>query len=277
VKNNMSHHFKRSTFAVGIALVFAFIAVTGRSTQGQAQPAGLPRTPDGKPNLNGIWEALNTANWDIQDHAAKAGPVIALGAAFSQPAGLGIVEGNDLPYKPAMLAKKKANGENWLTEDPEVKCFMPGVPRATYQGYPFQIVQSPQDILMAYEFASASRIVRMNTKDESPTDSWMGWSRGSWQGDTLVIDVTGFNDQTWFDRAGNFHSDALHVVERYSLKDRDHLNYEATIEDPNVFTRPWKISMPLYRRVDKNAQLLEYKCVEFVEELMYGHLRKRTN
>ena len=273
----MSYPLKRSTLAIATALVLAFIAVAGRSTQGQAPAAGLPRTPDGKPNLNGIWQALNTANWDIQDHAAKAGPVIALGASFSVPAGLGIVDGNEIPYRPNMLAKKKQNGDNWLTQDPEVKCYMPGVPRATYQGYPFQIVQSPQSILIAYEFASASRIVRMNTKDESPTDSWMGWSRGSWQGDTLVIDVTGFNDQTWFDRAGNFHSDALHVVERYNFRDRDHLNYEATIEDPNVFTRPWKITVPLYRRIDKNAQLLEYKCVEFVEELMYGHLRKRTN
>jgi hypothetical protein len=104
----------------------------------------------------------------------------------------------------------------------------------------------------------------------------MGWSRGSWDGDTLVVDVTSMGDQTWFDRAGNYHSDALHVVERYTRTDPDHLTYEATIEDPKTFTRPWKISMPLYRRVEKNMQLLEYKCVEFAEELMYGHLRKRS-
>src|SRR5712692_4749315 len=193
----MSHHIKRSTFAIAIALVVAFIAASGKPTEGQAPGAAIPRTPDGKPNLNGIWQTLNTANWDIQDHAAKAGRVIALGASFSVPAGLGVVEGNEIPYKPDMLAKKKQNAEKWLTDDPEIKCYMPGVPRATYQGYPFQIVQSPQSILIAYEFASASRIVRMNTKDESPTDSWMGWSRGSWMGDTLVIDVMGFNDQTW--------------------------------------------------------------------------------
>ena len=110
---------------------------------------------------------------------------------------------------------------------------------------------------------------------ESPIDTWMGHSRGRWEGETLVVDVTSFNGQTWFDRAGNFHSDALHVVERYTAISPDALMYEVTIEDPKVFTRPWKMSMPLYRRLEKNIQLLEFKCVEFVEELMYGHLRKK--
>jgi hypothetical protein len=273
----MSHHVKRSTLAIAAALVLALIALAGRSTSGQAQAGGIIRGSDGKPNMNGIWQALNTANWDIQDHPARMGPVISLGASFSVPAGLGIVEGNEIPYRPEMLEKKKTNGENWMTLDPEVKCFMPGIPRATYQGYPFQIVQSPQSVLFAYEFASAARIVRMNIKEESPTDTWMGWGRGRWEGDALVIDNTSFNDQTWFDRAGNFHSDQLHVLERFTMRDRDHLNYEATITDPKVFTRPWKMSMPLYRRIERNAQLLEYKCVEFVEELMYGHLKKKTN
>jgi hypothetical protein len=152
---------------------------------------------------------------------------------------------------------------------------MPGIPRATYMPYPFQIVQTPTTVLMAYEFASASRIIRMNSKEEAPVDSWMGWATGRWDGESLVVDVTGFNDQTWFDRAGNFHSEALKVTERYTPTSQDTLQYEATIEDPKTFTRPWKISMPLYRRVERNAQLLEYKCVEFVEELMYGHLRRR--
>jgi hypothetical protein len=259
------------------ALVVFSLGVIPTSGQAPAQAYRAPRTGDGKPNLNGIWQANNTANWDIQDHAAKRGPVLALGAAFSVPGGLGIVEGNEIPYKPEALAKKRENAANWLTGDPEIKCFMPGVPRANYMPYPFQIVQSTDYILIAYEFASASRTVRMNYKEESPTDSWMGWSRGRWEGETLVIDVTGFNDSTWFDRAGNYHSDKLHVVERWSASSPNTLNYEATIEDPNVFTRPWKVSFPLYRRVEKNAQLLEYKCVEFVEELMYGHLRKQPS
>jgi len=264
----------RSTVAVATAgltaVVLSLLVIPG---QGQT-PAGYkaPRTPDGKPNLNGIWQAVNTANWDIQDHPARQGPIIALGAAFSVPAGQGVVDGNEIPYKPEALAKKRANAADWLKLDPEIKCYMPGIPRATYMPYPFQIVQTPTNILMAYEFASASRIVRMNTKEEAPVESWMGWSIGRWEGETLVIDVTGFNDATWFDRAGNHHSEQLHVVERYTATGPNSLNYEVTIEDPQVFTRPWKMSMPLYRRLDRNVQLLEYKCVEFVEELMYGHL-----
>jgi hypothetical protein len=234
-----------------------------------------PRAADGHAYLNGIWQALNTAHWDIQDHAARQGPVVALGASFSVPAGAGVVEGNELPYQSWAAQKKKENAANWQTLDPELKCYLPGVPRATYMPYPFQIVQSAKTLLMSYEFASASRIVHLTDVGEAPIDSWMGWSRGRWEGDTLVVDVKGFNDQTWFDRAGNFHSEALHVVERYTRTGQDHLWYEATIEDPKVFTRPWKMSMPLYRRIEKNAQLFEYKCVEFVEELMYGDLRKK--
>jgi hypothetical protein len=262
-----------TTVMTGIA-VAVLIAVAVKPTATQSPAPGVSRTADGRPDLNGIWEALNTANWDLQDHAARKGPVSALGAAYSVPAGRGVVEGNEIPYLPAALAKKKENVEHWMTQDPEVKCFMPGIPRATYMPYPFQIVQTPTHVLMAYEFASAARTIYMNSKTEAPVDSWMGWSRGSWEGDTLVIDVTGFMPDSWFDRAGNFHSDALHVVERYTPLTRDAIQYEATIEDPQVFSRPWKISMPLYRRLDKNVQLLEYKCVEFAEEAMYGHLRK---
>jgi hypothetical protein len=260
--------------ASGVAIL---LSAASRPTAGQAPAYRAPRTPDGKPNLNGLWQALNTANWDLQDHAARQGPVIALAAAFSVPEGFGVVEGNEIPYRPEALAKKKENAANWLTRDPEIKCYLPGVPRATYMPYPFQIVQTPTHVLMAYEYANASRTVYMNSKEEAPVDFWMGWSRGRWEGETLVVDVTGLNDQTWFDRAGNYHSDALHVIERYTPIDANHLMYEATIEDPKVFTRPWKISMPLYRRIEKNAQLGEYICVEFAEELMFGHLTKRPS
>jgi hypothetical protein len=242
-----------------------------------ATQARIARTADGKPNFTGVWQAINTANWDIQTHEAKAGPVVALGAAFAVPGGVGVVEGNEIPYQPWALEKKKQNAENWMELDPEVKCFMPGIPRATYQPFPFQIVQSTNTIVMAYEFTSASRIVRMNTKETSPSPAWMGWSVGRWEGDTLVIEVTDHVPDTWFDRAGNFHSEALKVTERITALDANTLNYEATIEDPKVFTRPWKMSMPLYRRREPNAQLMEYKCVPFVEELMYGHLRKRPS
>ena len=266
---------KTTLFAIVVAA--AALAVTAVVMASRQASAYAPaRTADGKPDLNGIWQAVNTAHWDLQDHAARPGPVVSLGAAFSVPGGMGVVEGNDIPYQPWAAAKKKANAERWLSDDPEIKCYMPGVPRATYMPYPFQIVQTPDNVLMAYEFASASRIIRMGQPGEAPADSWMGWSRGRWDGDTLVVDVTALGDQTWFDRAGNFHSDALHVVERYSVAGADILRYEATIEDPKVFTRPWKISMPLYRRADPHAQLLEYKCVEFAEPVLYGHLSRRT-
>jgi hypothetical protein len=186
-----------------------------------------------------------------------------------------VVEGGQIPYLPAAVAKRNDNRANWLKLDPEIKCFMPGIPRATYLPYPFQIVQSADTVVFSYEFASTSRVVRMNSKAESPAPAWMGWSIGRWDGESLVIDVTDHMEETWFDRAGNYHSDALKVTERYTAIDPHTLQYEATIEDPKVFSRPWKISMPLYRRRDPNMQLMEYKCVEFAEELMYGHLRKK--
>jgi hypothetical protein len=264
---------KATVRLIGSALVLVVLNLIVAAAQGTATYRA-PRTTDGKPDLNGIWQAINTANWDLQDHAAREGPVVALGAAFSIPGGQGVVEGNEIPYQPWAAKKKEENGRNWVALDPEVKCYMPGIPRATYMPYPFQIVQTPTNILMAYEFASASRMIRMNSNAKSPTDSWMGWSKGRWEGETLVVDVTDLNDQTWFDRAGNFHSDALHVTERFTRTSPDTLRYEASIEDPKVFTRPWKIEMPLYRRLEKNVRLVEYKCVEFAEELLYGHLRR---
>ena len=117
----------------------------------------------------------------------------------------------------------------------------------------------------------------MGKPTEAPVDSWMGWSNGKWVGDTLEVDVTGLNGNAWFDRAGNYTTDSTHVVERFTLADADHINYEATITDPKLFTRPWKINLTLYKHMEKNFQLLEFKCVEFAEEMLYGHLRKRYN
>jgi hypothetical protein len=242
-----------------------------------AQTYRAPRTADGKPNLGGIWQALNEAYWDIEGHAAAPGRVLALGAADAVAPGLGVVEGGAIPYLPEAAAKKKENFENRLTLDPEIKCYLPGVPRATYMPQPFQIIQSAKHIMIIHQYAAAVRTIYMDNQTEAPADSWMGWSNGRWEGETLVVDTTAFNDKTWFDRAGNFHSDALHVVERFTAADADHLNYEVTIEDPKVFSRPWKMSMPLYRRKEKNAQILEFRCVEFVEELIYGHLKKQTS
>ena len=231
----------------------------------------------GNPDLNGIWQAMGAAHWDLEAHAARAGPVAELGALGAIPAGLSVVEGGEIPYQPWARAKQRENRDDWMARDPVVKCFMPGIPRATYMPFPFQIVQASEHVLITYEFANASRIVYMNRPDfEHPLETWMGHSRGRWEGDTLVIDVDSHVADTWFDSSGNFHSEALHVVERFSKLGPDTLLYEAEITDPGVFERAWKIRMPLYRRVEDNAQLLEYKCAEFAEELMYGHLRKKT-
>jgi hypothetical protein len=240
-----------------------------------AQAYRAPRAADGHADLNGIWQAVNTANWDIQDHSAQAGSMWELGAIGAIPPGQGVVEGNDVPYLPAAAAKKKQNFANRRTQDPEAKCYMPGIPRANYMPYPFQIIQSPQGILFVYEYASSNRFVNMGKPIEAGSDTWMGTNNGHWEGDTLVIDVTGLNGLAWFDRSGNFASDKLHVVERFTRVDASHLNYEATIEDPSVFSKPWKISMPLYRHAEKNAQLLDFKCVEFAEELLYGQFKKK--
>jgi len=268
-------------------VVFSVAVVPVMAQTRPATAYRAPRAPGGHPDFNGIWQAINEANYDIEAHTARpamalrAGPygpvpssvVLPLGAVGAVPPSLGVVEGDEIPYLPAALAKKKENQEKWLTSDPEIKCYLPGVPRATYMPYPFQIFQSASQILIAYEYAGAVRNIFLKDPGPPPVDSWMGQSVGRWEGETLVIDVKGFNDQTWFDRAGNHHSDALHVVERYTRTSPDVISYEATIEDPKTFTRPWKIRMPLYRRQD--TQLMDFKCVEFVEELLYGQWRKK--
>jgi hypothetical protein len=265
----------------------AFAAGSLAPLTGQSRTGGIPRL-NGKPDLNGLWQAVNSANYDIQAHTAKAalqmrpGPIVpipakevlALGAVGSVPSGAGVVEGDELPYTAEGLKKKQENQEQWLTRDPEIKCYLPGVPRATYMPFPFQIIQSSAATFIAYEYAGAVRHIYPKDPGPAQIDSWMGMSYSTWEADTFVVHTSGFNDQTWFDRAGNHHSDKLKVTERYTMTDADHINYEATIDDPVTFTKPWKMSMPLYRRVEKNAQLGQFKCVEFVTELMYGHLRK---
>ena len=258
-----------------IAVLLAACAPAPPADDAEAKYSA-PRTPDGDPDLNGIWQALNTAHWDLEAHAARQGPAPMVGALGAIPAGLSVVGGDTIPYREDAAEQRAANRANWLALDPAVKCYMPGIPRAVYMPFPFQFVQTPEAILVAYEFASTSRVIhldRAGTEAELP--SWMGYSLGHWDGDTLVVDVTAQVADTWFDASGNFHSDALHVVERYTPTGPDTLWYEATIDDPNVFTRPWTISMPLYRRLEPNAQILEYKCVEFAEEATYGHLYQR--
>jgi hypothetical protein len=298
--------FNRQTGLFFAAASVAAIGLVALRTTGQAPrssqaaqtvqaarasaPSRPARTADGHPNLNGIWQATTTANWDLLAHTMRpavaqpgvypdvpvlAAPVLALGAAGGVPPGPGVVEGDEIPYKPEAAAQKKENAEHWLDRDPEVRCYMPGIPRAMYMPYPFEITQGTNKIEMAFEFNSASRTIHLDQVDPPPADTWMGFSVGRWEGNTLVVNSDHFNDRTWFSRAGDFHSDALHVVERFTPITPDALRYEVTIEDANVFTRPWKMSMVLYRQLEQNARLMEYKCVELAEETFLGHLRKK--
>ncbi len=243
-----------------MVLVAGHFQVSGLA-QARYQP---PRTADGKPDLQGLWQALNTAVWDIQDHHATLGV----------PAGQGIVEGNEIPYRPEALTQREANRKN-RAADPETKCWMVGVPRIMYMPFPIEIVQTPAQVTILSEYAHTVRRIYLNSQHpdgEAGEIEWfMGDSRATWDGDTLVVDVVHFTGETWFDRSGNFHSNALHVVERFTRTGPDHLLYEATIEDPKTFTRPWTISMPLYRRVEPDARLLEYECPAMLE------LQKDTN
>ena len=254
-----------------------------------AEPFKAPRGADGvHPDFSGVWQAIGSAHYDIEPHTARAsvelrpgpfGPVPAartlyFGAVGAVPAGTGVVRGGRIPYLPEALAVRDENRANWSERDPEVKCYLPGVPRATYMPYPFQIFHNDSALFIAYEYAGATREIYLEDPGEAPIDSWMGWSHGSWDGDTLVVRVTGQNDRTWFDRAGNHHSAAMVVTERYTLTSPHHMHYEATIEDPETFSEPWTIELPLYRRMEADAQVLEFRCIPFVEELLYGDLRR---
>jgi hypothetical protein len=255
----------------GLALLVMAIATgVAQAQRGAAPPRAPgaqtaaaytgPRTPDRKPDLNGIWQVLNTAHWNVEAHSASEGV----------PAGISVVNGGPIPYQPWALAKRNENFKNRLIADPLRKCFMPGVPRATYLPFPFEITQTANHIGIAYEFAHATRTIFLDgTPHMEDLDFWMGDARGKWEGDTLVVDTVSLGDQTWFDEAGNFHSDALKVVERFTPIDATHITYEATIDDAKVFTRPWTMSMIVYRRLEKNLELLDYECAEHVYEKLF--------
>ncbi len=230
----------------------------------------------GPPNLNGLWQAMGSASWNLEGHTASKTPVTGvLGAFGGIPAGMSVVEGGEIPYLPAALARRNSNREDWTNLDPAAKCYIPGIPRLTYMPYPLQILQSEKKIFIAYEFGSNSRTIHLDRPGTvAPLPSWMGYSLGRWEGNTLVVDVRSQMAETWFDSAGNYHSASLQVEERYTPMGENHIQYEAIITDPELFSRPWKISLPLYRRLETDARILEYKCVEFAEDLLYDHLRK---
>jgi hypothetical protein len=265
-------------------LILSLLAATAPLTAQE-----IPRLSNGRPDFSGIWQVLNEANYDLEPHVARhslqmregpEGPVpsittLRMGAVGAVPGSMGvIVGGGKIPYTAEARALKEENMAHWSERDPEVKCFLPGVPRATYMPMPLQIVQSENDMFIAYQYAGAVRDIYMNNPGPSQVDSWMGWSVGSWEGDTLVVDVTGLAEGTWFDRAGSHHSYQLHVVERYTMMGPNHIDYQATISDPLVLTEPFTIRMPIYRRMEENARLMDFRCVEFVEELIYGEWRR---
>ena len=291
----MGPEFRRSMGGIGTAVVIATLWSATSSVVGQSQTT-YKRTADGQPDLNGFWQALNTANWDLEEHGALPSPYPnLLGAYLAQPPGPSVVEGGTIPYKPEALAKRNQQFEKRLetdplildnitedTADPEAKCFQGGVPRSTYMPFPFQIVQTRDKIFVAYPFGGQSARIIHADKDLNKAraalldiDSWMGQSVGRWEGDTLVVDTRWFAKTVWLDRAGNFYSKNANVVERYTPTSPYHLRYEATIEDPTVFTRPWKISMPLYRLVEPKMELLEFQCIPFAEDFIYGKLYKQ--
>jgi hypothetical protein len=252
---------------VAAALLLTLPAAAGPLTQ-------IPKAADGHPDLSGVWQAMNTAHWNLEPHTSAYPVVTELGAQFAVPPGLGVVDGGAIPYLPAARAERDKHFANRLADDPEGKCYLGGVPRSTYMPYPFQIFQNKRDVIIVYQYATGFRRIFVDGKDEAPLNAWMGWSNAHWEGDTFVVEVTGLNGQTWLDRAGNYFSDNAKVVERYTPMGPNHMRYEATIEDATVFSRPWKIRMPLYRVVDDNYRMLEFKCEPYAEEKIYGHLRK---
>ena len=276
--------------ATAAAFVMGGTGTALAQASAQQQTQQLERI-DGKPNLNGVWQVLGTANANLEPHSAEANPVPGaerlLGTMASTPAGLGVVEGGTIPYKPEALERLNLNKANRVKHDPEAACYLPGIPRATYMNFPFQIVQGGgDDILMVYEYANANRVIEMRDVDIPPIDTWMGTSYGHWDGDTLEIvtlsqgpgevklpgGVMEPNGVTWLDRAGNYLSPTATVTERFTKMGDNHIQYSVTITDPELYTRPWTISMPIYRRMEPNAQLLDFRCVPFSEPLLYGDL-----
>ena len=229
-----------------------------------AQTAPIPRLASGKPDFSGIWQTLSEADYDLEPHAGRR----------DAPPSPGVIEGGTIPYLPQALAQKRSNFEARGKDDPRLKCWALGVPRSVYYPAPFQIFQRDRDLTLVHQFGHQVRTIHTNeTLHPTETDEgfWLGDSRGRWEGDTLVVDVTDFNEETWLDRAGDYHSDALHVVERWRFVDPDTIAYSATLDDKKVFSRPWTVDVLLHRRRDKNFQLIEDYCFTLEYEQYYPH------
>ncbi len=240
--------------SLAAALVSGLLAAAIAPAVTLAADAGpIPRLANGRPDFSGIWETLSNADEDLEPHSARDD------AAPSA----GVVVGNVIPYLPKALEQKARNFSARATDDPRLKCWTLGTPRDIYYPEPFQIFERPQDLTLVFEFGNTVRDIHTDgTLHPVDTDNefWLGDSRGHWEGDTLVVDVRDFNDETWLDRAGDFHTEALHVIERWTLLDANTLDYRATLSDPNVFSRPWTLEVLLYRRREKNFHLIENYC-----------------
>jgi len=262
----MGYRGCRTRVVGGCAAVVVALCVIATGVEAQERP----ETIDGQPNLNGIWQAIGETHWNLEPHTAEPlADFWELGAIGAIPGSLGVVDGGEIPYLPAARVQRDANRAAWPASDPEANCYLPGIPRASYMAHPFQILQGGGDILFAYEYASTNRVVHIEAHRVPPIDTWMGVSNGSWDGDTLVVETTGLNGNTWLDRAGNFAGAGAVITERFTLADSTHMQYQVTIENPDVFSGPWTISLMLYRQIEPDAQLLEFRCVPFSEKLLY--------
>ncbi|MES2941424.1 MAG: hypothetical protein V4772_00990 [Pseudomonadota bacterium] len=242
----------RLVLTLAASLLLAPLPGLSAAAVAMAGASKIPRTSQGKPDFSGIWQTTSAADFDLEPHSARR----------DAPPGPGIVEGNMIPYLPKALEQKKKNFEARLTDDPRLRCVTPGVPRSVYTREPFQIFQRQRDLTLIHQSGHTVRTIHTNNTQHptEPNEWWLGDSRAKWEGDTLVVDVKHFNDGTWLDRAGNFHSDALHLVERWKFLDANTLEYKATISDAKVFSRPWDISVVLHRHREKNFQLVENYC-----------------
>ena len=265
--------YKKIALTAAVARPLSAAAPSFAQQSGSA--ASRPARIAGQPNINGVWQAMNSANWNLEAHSAEAlKDFWELGSLGAIPAGQSVVDGDGkIPYKPEALAQRDENRAGW----PKVRSRDDLLPaghsaRDVHAVSRSRSSRAAATSLFVYTYASANRLVNMGEPIVPPVDTWMGQSNGRWDGNTLVVETTGFNGMTWLDRAGNHHTNALKVTERFTPVSENHMQYSATLEDANVYSRPWTISMPLYRHIEPNAQILEFKCVPFVEELLYKDL-----
>jgi hypothetical protein len=252
---------RAARFGLGAILLAGIVAMLVVRAAAQPPKSTTSFTPgrlwDGKtPDFRGIWQVRDTAYVNIEGHRGEKGIAAARSLVVDPPNG-------KIPYKPEALARRQENYKNRATADPSLKCYQAGVPRATYLPTSLQILQSPGNFAIVYEENHAFRVFHPDIRPHfDATDWWMGDTRYRWEGDTLVASVVALTDQLWLDQAGNYHSTEFRVVERYRMTGPDTLEYEARIEDPVVYSRPWTLRTVLYRNKQPGARIIEDECLE---------------